>query len=54
LEKAHFDVKTEDGVVTLTGKTRFQVIALEAAETARQVPGVRAVHTDGIQTEGTE
>jgi hyperosmotically inducible protein len=54
LEKANFDVKTEDGVVTLSGKTRFQVIALEAAETARQVPGVRAVHTVGIQTEASE
>ena len=51
LETAHFDVKTEDGIVTLSGKTRFQVIVLEAAEAARQVPGVRAVKSDTIRIE---
>lgn len=54
LESSHFDVKTEDGIVTLSGKTKFLVIALEAAESARQVPGVRAVKSDGIHLEGTE
>ena len=44
-----FDVKSESGIVHLSGKTRFQVIALEAAEAARQVPGVRAVDTTGVQ-----
>lgn len=52
LKAANFDVKTEDGVVQLNGTVRFQVIALEAAETARQVPGVRAVNTEKIRLEG--
>lgn len=49
LKAVGFDVKSENGVVHLSGKTRFQVIALEAAEAARQVPGVRAVNTDKVQ-----
>jgi osmotically-inducible protein OsmY len=52
LEKADFGVKTDDGVVSLTGKTRFQVIVLEAAEAVRQVPGVKAVKADGVRIEG--
>lgn len=52
LKAANFDVKTEDGIVLLNGAVRFQVIALEAAETARQVPGVRAVNTEKIRLEG--
>lgn len=52
LETAHFDVKAEDGVVSLGGKTKFLVIVLEAAEAARQVPGVKAVKTEGIRLEG--
>jgi hyperosmotically inducible protein len=51
LETANFGVKTEDGIVTLSGKTRFQVIVLEAAEAARLVPGVKAVKSDGIRLE---
>jgi hyperosmotically inducible protein len=51
LKTADFDVKTENGIVELSGKTRFQVIALEAAEAARQVPGVRAVKTEAIRLE---
>lgn len=51
LEAAGFDVKTEDGVVSLSGRTRFQVIVLEAAEAARQTPGVKAVRTDGVRVE---
>jgi hyperosmotically inducible protein len=51
LKSAGFSVKTEEGIVMLSGKTRFQVIALEAAEAARQIPGVRAVRTDGIRFE---
>lgn len=54
LESAGFDVKTENGVVELSGKTRFQVIALEAAEAARQIPGVKAVKTDAVRLEGAE
>lgn len=52
LKAANFEVKTEEGVVQLNGTVRFQVIALEAAETARQVPGVRAVNTEKIRLEG--
>lgn len=52
LKATNFEVKTEDGVVLLNGTVRFQVIALEAAETARQVPGVRAVNTEKIRLEG--
>jgi hyperosmotically inducible protein len=52
LKAANFEVKTEDGVVQLNGSVRFQVIALEAAEAARQVPGVRAVNTEKIRLEG--
>ncbi len=52
LKAANFDVKTEEGVVSLSGSVRFQVIALEAAEAARQVPGVRAVKTEKIRLEG--
>ncbi|WP_447602181.1 BON domain-containing protein [Nitrospira sp. Nam80] len=49
LQAVKFDVKTEEGIVTLTGSTRFQVIILEAAQAARQVPGVKAVHTDAVR-----
>lgn len=52
LKAAGFDVKCEGGVVTLSGKTRFQVFALEAAQAARQVPGVRAVDATTIQLSG--
>jgi hyperosmotically inducible protein len=54
LEAANFDIKTENGVVELSGKTRFQVIVLEAAEAARQVPGVKAVKTQAVQIESTD
>lgn len=49
LQSVKFDVKTEDGVVTLSGNTRFQIIVLEAAQAARQVPGVRAVNADAVR-----
>ena len=52
LKAANFEVKTEEGIVSLSGAVRFQVIALEAAEAARQVPGVRAVKTEKIRLEG--
>jgi hyperosmotically inducible protein len=52
LKAANFEVKTEEGIVSLSGAVRFQVIALEAAEAARQVPGVRAVKTDKVRLEG--
>jgi len=49
---ANFEVKTEQGIVSLSGTVRFQVIILEAAEAARQVPGVKAVRTDKVRIEG--
>jgi osmotically-inducible protein OsmY len=49
---ANFDVKTEQGIVSLSGTVRFQVMILEAAEAARQVPGVKAVRTDKVRIEG--
>lgn len=52
LKAANFDVKTEEGIVQLNGSVRFQVLALEAAEAARQVPGVRAVNTEKVRLEG--
>lgn len=48
---ANFDVKTEQGVVLLSGAVRFQVIVLEAVEAARQVSGVKAVKTDKVRIE---
>lgn len=48
---ANFDVKTEQGVVSLSGTVRFQVIVLEAAEAVRQIPGVKAVRTDKVRIE---
>ncbi len=54
LETAHFDVKSEDGIVSLAGKTKFLVIVLEAVEAARNVPGVKAVKTEGVHLEGTD
>jgi osmotically-inducible protein OsmY len=48
---ANFDVKTEQGVVSLGGAVRFQVIVLEAVEAAKQVPGVKAVKTDRVRIE---
>ena len=54
LKSVGFDVKSENGVIVLNGKTRFQVIALEAAEAAQHVPGVRAVNTVGVQITGKE
>lgn len=54
LQAVKFDVKTEEGIVTLTGATRFQVIILEAAQAARQVPGVKAVNTDAVRLVASE
>jgi hyperosmotically inducible protein len=48
---ANFDVKTEQGIVFLSGTVRFQVIVLEAAEAVRQIPGVKAVKTDKVRIE---
>jgi hyperosmotically inducible protein len=53
LDEAGFEIKTQNGVVALSGKTRYQVIILEAAEAARQIPGVRAVQTGSIRLEAS-
>lgn len=52
LKAAGFDVKCDQGVIYLSGTVRFQVFALEAAQAARQVPGVRAVDTSNVQLTG--
>ncbi|HKY72187.1 MAG TPA: BON domain-containing protein [Nitrospira sp.] len=52
LKAANFEVKTEEGVVSISGAVRFQVLALEAAEAARLVPGVKAVKTDRVRLGG--
>lgn len=49
LQSIKFEVKTEHGMVFLAGSTRFQVIILEAAQAARQVPGVKAVNTEAVR-----
>lgn len=51
LREADFEIVTIRGVVSLSGRTRFQVIALEAAQTAREIPGVIAVRTDNVRLE---
>lgn len=51
LTAANFDVKTEQGIVALSGTVRFQVIVLEAVEAIRQVPGVKAVKTEKVKIE---
>ena len=52
LKAANFEVKTEEGVVSISGAVRFQVLALEAAEAARLVPGVKAIKTDRVRLGG--
>lgn len=52
LKAANFEVKTEEGIVSISGAVRFQVLALEAAEAARSVPGVKAVKTDRVRLGG--
>ncbi|HSE59872.1 MAG TPA: BON domain-containing protein [Nitrospiraceae bacterium] len=53
LKTSGFEVTCQNGIVSLKGETRFQVIALEAAQAARQVPGVKAVNTAGVHLAGT-
>lgn len=49
LRETNFEVITLRGVVSLKGHTRFQVIVLEAAQAAREVPGVIAVNTQNVR-----
>ena len=51
LRESNFEIVTVRGVVSLSGQTRFQVIALEAAQAAREIPGVIAVNTHNIRLE---
>lgn len=51
LREANFEIVSIRGVVSLRGQTRFQVIALEAAQAAREIPGVIAVLTQNIRLE---
>ena len=46
LKKADIDVRAEKGIVTLTGKAPSLETSVRASETARQVPGVRAVRNE--------
>ena len=51
LREADFEIMTIRGVVSLSGGTRFQVIALEGAQAAREIPGVIAVNTQNVRLE---
>jgi hyperosmotically inducible periplasmic protein len=51
LRETNFEVSTLRGVVSLSGQTRFQVIVFEAAQAARDIPGVMAVNTQNIRLE---
>jgi hyperosmotically inducible periplasmic protein len=46
LKKARIHVRAEGGIVTLTGKAPSLETSLQASETARRVPGVRAVRNE--------
>lgn len=51
LREADFEIMTIRGVVSLSGRTRFQVIVLEGAQAAREIPGVLAVNTQNVRLE---
>ena len=46
LKKAHIHVRADGGIVTLTGKAPSLETSVRASETARLVPGVRAVRNE--------
>ena len=46
LKKASIEVRAEKGIVTLTGKAPSLATSVRASETARRVPGVRAVRNE--------
>ncbi len=46
LKKASIDVRSDNGIVTLTGEVPSLETSLRASEMARQVAGVRAVHNE--------
>jgi hyperosmotically inducible periplasmic protein len=46
LKKARIHVRADEGIVTLTGKSPSLETSVVASETARRVPGVRAVRNE--------
>jgi hyperosmotically inducible protein len=46
LKKARIHVRADEGIVTLTGKAPSLETSVRASETARRVPGVRAVRNE--------
>jgi len=46
LKKARIHVRADEGIVTLTGKAPSLETSVNASETARRVPGVRAVRNE--------
>jgi len=46
LKKANIQVRADEGIVTLTGKSPSLETSVRASETARRVPGVRAVRNE--------
>jgi len=46
LKKATIHVRADEGIVTLTGKSPSLETSVRASETARRVPGVRAVRNE--------
>jgi hyperosmotically inducible protein len=46
LKKAHIHVRSDEGIVTLTGKVPSLETSVRASEVARQVSGVRAVRNE--------
>jgi len=46
LKKARIHVRADEGIVTLTGKSPSLETSVRASETARRVPGVRAVRNE--------
>ncbi len=46
LKRARIHVRSDEGIVTLTGKAPSLETSVRASETARRVPGVRAVRNE--------
>ena len=46
LKKARIHVRADEGIVTLTGKAPSLETSVRASETARRIPGVRAVRNE--------
>ena len=46
LEQADIEIRSDNGIVTLTGKAPSLPTSVRASEVASQVPGVRAVRNE--------